>query len=82
MDKKARGVISSESVTLQKDKKPLSARGDIHEIILNEESNIEALPEDIRLEPYGENYEEINPVPTAVPQEIQEPEVLRPIEEF
>jgi len=82
MDKKARGVISSESVTLQKDKKPLSARGDIHEIILNEESNIEALPEDIRLEPYGENYEEINPVPTAVPQEIQEPEVLSPIEEF
>ena len=82
MDKKARGVISSESVTLQKDKKPISARGDIHEIILNEESNIEALPEDIRLEPYGENYEEINPVPTAVPQEIQEPEVLSPIEEF
>ena len=82
MDKKARGVISSQSVTLQKDKKPLSARGDIHEIILNEESNIEALPEDVRLEPYGENYEEITPAPTAVPQEIQEPEVLSSIEEF
>lgn len=82
MDKKARGVISSQSVTLQKDKKPLSARGDIHEIILNEESNIEALPEDVRLEPYGENYEEITLAPTAVPQEIQEPEVLSSIEEF
>ena len=86
MDKKARGVISSESVTLHKDKKILSAtRGDIHEIILNEESNNETLPEDIHLEPYGENYEnyeEIKPRFMDAPQEIQESEVPTSVEEF
>ena len=55
MDKKARGVISSESVTLQKTKPSLGTKSDIHEIVLNDaEKNTVA--EEIHVSPYGENY--------------------------
>lgn len=50
MDKKARGVISSESVTLRKEKTSLGDKADIHEIVLHEEQS-EAVPEDIRVAP-------------------------------
>lgn len=54
MDKKARGVISSESVTLHKAEPSLGAKSDIHEIILKESDTAkEVMQENIHITPYG-----------------------------
>ena len=75
MDKKARGVISSESVTLQKAKPSLGTKADIHEIILNDIDN-NTVSEDIHVSPYGENYEQEAPDKVPFPQDLKmEPEL-------
>lgn len=73
MDKKARGVASSSSMTLKPDKTQHTGKQDIHEIVLldddNEVNSPDDLCEEISIRPYNEvPYNEIpnNEIPKAV----------------
>lgn len=69
MDRKARGVASSSSITLKPDKSQNMGRQDIHEIVLaddyTEAESTDELCEDISIRPYNEvPYDEI-PMPVT-----------------
>lgn len=55
VDKKARGVISSASVTLPLKDKSLGTKADIHEIVLLDNEGKNTLHEDIHIAPYDES---------------------------
>lgn len=55
VDKKARGVISSASVTLPAKDKSLGAKADIHEIVLLDNGGENTMREDIHISPYDES---------------------------
>lgn len=55
VDKKARGVISSASVTLPIKDKSLGAKADIHEIVLLDNGGENTMREDIHISPYDES---------------------------